>query len=56
MVRGYINPLTTTVRARMVRPKLPKRILDNQTMLFSIGFRIIRSQIAPISKLNYPTI
>ncbi len=49
MVSGYISPRTTTVSAIMVRPKLPKRIVESHTMLFSMGSRAIKSQTAPIS-------
>lgn len=51
MVSGYISPRTRTVSAIMVRPKLPKRMVESHTMLFSIGSRAIKSQTAPIS--NY---
>ena len=49
MVRGYINPRTTIVRAMMASPKLLNRKLDSAIMLLIMGWRIIRSQIAPIS-------
>lgn len=49
MVRGYISPRITMVKAMMVSPKLPKRALDSAIMLFIMGCRMIKSQIAPIS-------
>ncbi len=52
MVRGYISPRITMVRAIMVSPKLLSRISDSPMITFIMGPRMIKSHIAPISNLN----
>jgi hypothetical protein len=48
-VSGYIAPRTIKVNMIIVSPKLPHNTCEREIMLFIIGFRMIRSQIAPIS-------
>ncbi len=49
MVRGYISPRIIIVRIIIESPKLPNRMSDSPIIPFIMGWRIIKSHMAPIS-------
>jgi hypothetical protein len=54
-VSGYIAALIRTVKTIIAIPGLLKRYFETTMRTFIIGFKIINSQIAPISKRAYLT-